>query len=225
MDKATNKYKVLALFGPSGSGKDTVARLIMDSYDCYIGTDWYDRFHLVVRTTTRPMRENEKEGHPYHFVSYDKMINRIYNGNIIEADNFKVKVNGVDVVWCYGTDIDDLQEDKINIITGHAGCVESLLLDSRLDVLPIFIKVDDKQRLIRQLNRNIHVDCSEICRRFLADEKDYMNLRFSYIVVKNDATPMNCVADVLETLDEKRPFWLNQTELYIPQYLVSGGKE
>ena len=50
--------RLITITGPSGAGKDTVARMISDM------TGW----PVVCSYTTRPMREGEQEGREHHFV-------------------------------------------------------------------------------------------------------------------------------------------------------------
>lgn len=49
---------LITITGPSGAGKDTVARMLSDM------TDW----PVICSYTTRPMREGEQEGREHHFV-------------------------------------------------------------------------------------------------------------------------------------------------------------
>ena len=51
--------KIIAIVGPSGSGKDTAARMLADMTG----------YELLVSYTTRPMREGEQNGREHIFVS------------------------------------------------------------------------------------------------------------------------------------------------------------
>ncbi len=65
----TKRGKLVIFCGPSGSGKGTVEKH-------FIHDPMFD-FHFSVSATTRPMREGEKDGVNYHFVSkyeFEKMI-------------------------------------------------------------------------------------------------------------------------------------------------------
>ena len=53
------KSSLFLLSGPSGSGQDSVIE----------GLAKFLPIERVVTTTTRPMRDGESDGHPYHFVS------------------------------------------------------------------------------------------------------------------------------------------------------------
>ena len=53
------KYKIIALFGKAGAGKDTIQQWIVSRHN----------FHGIVSCTTRPPREGEVDGKHYHFIS------------------------------------------------------------------------------------------------------------------------------------------------------------
>lgn len=50
--------KLITITGPSGAGKDTIARIMSEM------TDW----PIICSYTTRPMREGEQDGREHHFV-------------------------------------------------------------------------------------------------------------------------------------------------------------
>ena len=58
-----SKYKIIALFGEAGSGKDYIQKAVMR-------TIWgKTHFNQIISCTTRPPREGEKDGVDYHFIS------------------------------------------------------------------------------------------------------------------------------------------------------------
>lgn len=63
------------LSSPSGAGKSTIARMILESDDG-IG--------LSVSATTRPMRAGETDGVDYHFVSNDEFDEMVAGGKFLE---------------------------------------------------------------------------------------------------------------------------------------------
>ena len=177
------KIKLIALFGPAGAGKD------------FILERWAGRggLHIVVNHSTRPQRENEKEGDPYYFISDDKYAEMVDNKEFIQTTVFNN--------WYYGTAFSELKEDKVNIGVFNIAAIEQLLTDDRIDVLPVAIIAKDKIRLIRQLNRECEPDCTEICRRFLADKKDYEVISFKYLTYANgNGVSLNHLFDALEII-------------------------
>lgn len=174
--------KIIALFGKSGAGKDTLLKMVMCTYP---------DLHKIITTTTRPMRDYETQGKEYHFVEPAVFAEKILNGDLIEATSFNN--------WFYGTDINQLKEDKINIGVFSITSIECLLEDDKLDVYPVLIDASDKVRLIRTLNREDNPDCKEICRRFFADEQDFDDIPFDYMTIRNNELSTDWV-DAFESL-------------------------
>lgn len=55
------KYKIIALIGEAGSGKDRALKEILKKEN--------NSFNEIIHTTTRPPREKEVDGKNYYFVS------------------------------------------------------------------------------------------------------------------------------------------------------------
>ena len=165
-----NRIKIIALFGPSGSGKDTLAKYLINNVS---------NTHAIISCTTRPKRDYEKESIDYYFLDNDTFAKKVLNGTMLEATSFRN--------WFYGTPIESLDQNKINIGVFNIQGIECLLQDNRLDIIPVYIACEDKIRLQRCLLREGNPDCEEICRRFLTDLKDFENIPFEYITHYNGA--------------------------------------
>ena len=164
-----DKIKILALFGESGAGKNTIQRWLATNLD---------NMHEIISCTTRPKRDYEKEGKDYYFMDSHDFINKYVSNEILEFSIFKE--------WYYGTSLKELKTDKINVGVFNPQGVQQLCLQSNIDILPVWIKSNDKTRLLRVLNRESDPDCEEICRRFLADKDDFKYLNFDYEIYLND---------------------------------------
>lgn len=162
------KYKILALFGKSGSGKDAIQKWMVSNLP---------NTHSIISCTTRPPREREVNGQDYHFLSEEEFFDKVKNYSMLEATFFRN--------WAYGTPIESLKEDKINIGVFNIQGIDCLLDDKRLNVLPLEILAYDKERLLRCLKREKNPDCEEICRRFLSDNKDFDDVPFDSLVYAN----------------------------------------
>ena len=164
-----DKYKIVALFGEGGSGKDTM-----------LGKLHYanPQYNILVKTTTRDPRDYEIDGVHYHFLSPEDFAIKVLNGDLIEVASFNN--------WFYGTDIHELKKDTINLGVFNIYGIECMLDDPRLEVYPIYIQASDKTRLLRSLNREQNPNCEEICRRFFADKKDFADIPFDYHVFNNE---------------------------------------
>lgn len=81
------KPLILIISGLSGSGKDTVINRLKE-----ISTI---AFHFVVTCNTRPKREGEIDGKDYHFITREKFISMIENGEMLEHSEVYDDLKGV----------------------------------------------------------------------------------------------------------------------------------
>ena len=188
-----DKYKIIALFGEAGAGKDYIQKRIME-------TNFGKRYlSEIISCTTRPPREGEIDGVHYHFIPTSAEFFNYYNlQRWIEFTSFRN--------WWYGTSIDHLNKNKINIGVFNIDGINQILKNDEIDCLPIRIFANTKLRLIRQLTREINPDCDEIIRRYLADQKDFLNIPFHYHVIENNTDEIQPIIkeiiDLSKTMDK-----------------------
>ena len=72
----TSDKQIVVIEGPSGVGKDTVIKNLIQKYP--------DRFAKLISVATRAMRPNESEGNPYHFVNHAEFDQMVATGDIFE---------------------------------------------------------------------------------------------------------------------------------------------
>ncbi len=160
---------VIALFGPSGSGKDTGVRLL---------TSKFKSLHHIIPTTTRPMRDTETNNVDYYFVNKEQFIRGITNNDFYTINYYNN--------WSYGINRNEIEDNPISIGAFSIKDIKQLLNFDNLIVIPICIKTSDKTRLMRCLTREDNPDCKEICRRFIADKEDFQNIDFNFDTVENE---------------------------------------
>ena len=153
--------------GKSASGKDTLYKDIVARFGDELGT--------VVPYTTRPIREGEREGVEYHFITESGMEEMERAGKVIEKRCYQT-VYGP---WYYLT-ADDGQinlnrRSSILIVTPAAyGRLRDYFGADR--VVPLYVETEDGLRLARALKRERaqkNPKYEEMCRRFLADAEDF----------------------------------------------------
>ena len=140
--------------GKSASGKDHIyARLA-----AHEGLG----LKKLVLYTTRPIRAEEENGKQYYFVDDKKLEEFRSSGNLI-----------------YFT-ADDGQVDLENADYLGIGTLESYVkmreYYGKENVCPVYIEVEDGERLARALKRERGQEIpryEEMCRRFLADQEDF----------------------------------------------------
>ena len=159
--------KLILLLGKSASGKDSIAKAILKEYA--------GRLTGVIPYTTRPIRIGEKEGVTYRYVSVETMEEMERQGRVLERRDYET-VNGQ---WSYFTaDDGQFAEDAgdtllIGTPEVYRGLVKTLGADR---IVPVLVEVDDEERLFRSIwreKKQTVPNYAEVCRRFLADEKDY----------------------------------------------------
>lgn len=169
-------YKIVTLSGKAGAGKD---RLMQEVLKVLRTEAPHFTINEIVSCTTRPMREGEVEGKNYYFLTHEEFAERLADGTMVEATIFND--------WCYGSCLEHMNEDGINIGVYNPEGVAILQSIPDIMVYSIFVDAPDKVRLLRQLNREENPDVKEIIRRFSADEADFspdnlIDIRFQYTV-------------------------------------------
>lgn len=154
------KIKIIAICGKAGSGKDSILRVLVGRYP--------NKFNKIISCTTRPVREGERYGVDYYFLTVDEFTNKVLNGDMLEATEF----NG----WHYGTALSSLSKDKINVGVFNPEGIRCLMEDGLIDLTVYYVQASDKERLLRQLKREQNPDVKEIIRRFATDEQDFNDL-------------------------------------------------
>lgn len=163
--------KLIVLMGKAGSGKDSILQELVTNYS--------NAFSNIVSCTTRPPREGEQDGINYYFLTEEEFLRRVNNGDMLEYTNF----NG----WYYGSSISELSTDKVNIAIFNPAGIREIMDNPNIELYVYYVRASDKERLLRQLNRENHPDVNEIIRRFSADEEDFKSLEdIPYIELDNE---------------------------------------
>lgn len=158
--------KIVYIMGKSSTGKDTIFKeLLRKSRYSY---------KTIVSYTTRPIREGEKNGNEYFFTDEVGFQKLKAEGKIIE-DRCYDTIHGP---WRYFTADDGQIDFSGNYIT--IGTIESYLkmceYYGKDKIIPVLVDLDDGVRLQRAINREKKQEnpkYEELCRRFLADSKDF----------------------------------------------------
>ena len=161
------RHRIFCLIGKSGTGKDTLYRELLN--------DGALPLERLVPCTTRPIRAGEQDGREYHFYTVEELRALEQAGKVIESRCYET-VHGP---WYYFT-ADDGQIDlarRSTLLIGTLVSYRALRDYFGADrVVPLYIEVEDGERLQRALNRERaerEPKYREMCRRFLADCEDF----------------------------------------------------
>lgn len=159
--------KIFYIMGKSAAGKDKI-------YSCLAAEEALKLKKLILYTT-RPIRAEEKNGREYFFTDDKKLREFEAADRLIEARAYDT-VHGI---WTYFT-ADDGQVDLTKADYLGIGTLESFVKMKKYygqeHVIPIYIQVENGERLTRALEREKNQKnprYAEMCRRFLADEEDF----------------------------------------------------
>lgn len=172
-----SKKKIIAIFGKSGAGKDTLLNAIFSKYS--LGKY---KINKIVSCTTRPARDFEVDGIHYHFLSIKDFAEKLYNDEVLECAEFND--------WYYGTLKKDLKDDCINIGVFNIEGIFNLIENRELEVLPVYLEVDPEVRLSRCILREKNPNFKEIFRRFMVDEKDFLTMPEKYVIIEDNKGSM-----------------------------------
>lgn len=160
-------HKIFIVMGKSASGKDTIYKELAADKDLNL--------KQVVTYTTRPIREGEKEGVEYHFVTEQELERLTKEEKVMEHRCYHTVYGD----WHYFT-VEDEQIDLKNndyVLIGTLESYRQIVDYYGSDIIcPIYIEVENGMRLERALQRERkqpQPKYEEMCRRFLADEKDF----------------------------------------------------
>ena len=172
-------YKIIALIGEAGAGKDSLMQAILE-----LRPD----LHEIVSCTTRPKRDGEVHGINYYYYTPEKFGDMVLHDEMLECTVFND--------WFYGTSYDSVRSDCVNIGVFNPTGVESLEDRGDVDLYVIRVMANKKTRLLRQLNREEDPDVDEIIRRYRTDELDFaeFEIHAPTIVVFNDETDLSSLA-------------------------------
>lgn len=171
--------KIFYILGKSATGKDTIYKKLLEDKSLNLKE--------IVLYTTRPIRDSETDGSTYHFVSESDFLRLKEAGRVIEDRVY----NTVHGPWRYFTVDDeniDLEHNSylvIGVLTSYVSISNYFGEDK---VVPLYIEVDDGERLMRALLRERLPEngrYAEMCRRFLSDTEDFSEEKIIAAGIKN----------------------------------------
>ena len=191
--------RIYYLLGKSATGKDTLYKEILKRRP---------KLRTVTMYTTRPIREGESDGVEYFFTGREELERQLASGKVIESRTYQTIAGP----WTYYTVDDgqfDVADDESCLMIGTLESYEKMCAYFEAGkMVPVYIEVPDGIRLLRAVKREENQkkpNYREVCRRYLADEKDFSeeNLERLGITKRYQNTDMEmCVEEILRDLDK-----------------------
>ena len=193
--------RIFCLMGKSSTGKDTIYKELLEEKKLDL--------HKIVPYTTRPIREGEKNGEEYFFTDEEGITKLEEENRIIELRCYDTCFGP----WKYLTVNDeqiDLGKNDYLVIGTPESYLSMREFFGKEIVIPLLIELDDGVRLQRALDRERQQSepkYDEMCRRFLADAKDFteetlakceLSVRF-----QNDDL-RECIASITEYIEKMK---------------------
>ena len=191
--------RIYYLLGKSATGKDTLYKEILKRRP---------KLRTVTMYTTRPIREGETDGVEYFFTDREELERQLASGKVIESRTYQTIAGS----WTYYTVDDgrfDVADDESCLMIGTLESYEKMCAYFEAGkMVPVYIEVPDGIRLLRAVKREENQkkpNYREVCRRYLADEKDFSEeiLERLGITKRYQNTDMEmCLEEILRDLDK-----------------------
>ena len=201
LDGVERRGLMFVLSSPSGAGKTTMSRLLMERMP---------DMRMSVSVTTRQKRPGEVEGRDYHFVDKARFVAMERNGELLEwatvFDNL------------YGTPRRPVEEA---LDTGHDVLfdidwqgTQQLRQRARSDVVSVFLLPPSAEALEKRLHSRAQ-DTDDVIRGRMSRASHEMShwAEYDYVVVNSDLdVAYSKIESILqvERLRRERQMWLSQ---------------
>ena len=163
---------MLILVGRTCSGKDKIARELINM-----------GYKKIVSYTTRPIRDEEKDGVDYKFILENEFLKLKEQGYFAETTSYNVEKGET---WHYGISIQDLKNaTKDTIVILNPEGLRQVKEIIGADVIDFYIEVQDE--IIKERLKERGDNPKEAKRRLKADKKDFKGIEneTNYIISNN----------------------------------------
>lgn len=193
--------KLFYVIGKSSSGKDTIFQSLLENKELGLKP--------LILYTTRPMRDGEEPGVQYHFTDEQGLLELEKAGKVIELRSYDT-VHGIWKYFTADTEETDLNRDDYITVGVLASFTATRDYYGADRVIPVYIEVEDGERLQRALDRERAQEeprYAEMCRRFLADSEDFSEEKIKEAGIERRFVNRNlkdCIEEICACIREER---------------------
>jgi guanylate kinase len=180
---------LIVISGPSGVGKDTIARAVIDARP--------DNFYFVVTATTRPPRAGEENGVDYYFVSNDEFARMIDENELLEYavvyNDFKgIPKKHIREALTSGKDV------IMRVDVQGAATVRKLIPNA----IHVFLTTESEAELVSRLTERKSETAEGLSLRIAAARQEMKRIQeFNYWVVNREGEQDEAVQHILSIID------------------------
>ena len=174
IDPIKRRGIMFVLSSPSGAGKTTLSRLLLDQ----------DRnLSLSISATTRPQRPGEVDGVHYHFITPDEFSRKIERGEFLEYAHVFGNYYGTPKKAVQ----DGLNAGRDILFDIDWQGTQQLAMSSRSDIVPVFILPPSLSDLEKRLQSRAQ-DSSDVVAQRMSRATDEIShwAEYDYIVFNHD---------------------------------------
>lgn len=164
----------IIICGKAASGKDALKKLLI-----------YRGFKSEVSYTTRPIREGEIDGVDYHFITKEKFMGLVEEGQFLQHKEFRG--------WYYGTTKEEWNTKNLFIMTPEG--IYDIPENDREKCFIIYIDTPEAVRKRRLQERN---DADDVQRRLKADQEQFGDFTSYDIVITGGDIVNHKLLDIID---------------------------
>lgn len=181
--------KLIVISGPSGVGKDTIARQLIDTDP--------DRFYFVVTATTRPPRKGETHGFDYFFYSTDEFAEMIENDDLLEYAVVYNDYKGIPKQQIRDA-LNSGRDVIMRVDVQGAATVRKLIPNA----ISVFLTTESESELIRRLRERKSETAEGLNLRIATARQEMKRIQeFDYWVVNAEGRQDRAVREMLSIIE------------------------
>lgn len=184
-----NHPRLIVISGPSGVGKDTIARKLIDTNP--------EGFYFVVTATTRPPRVGETHGVDYFFYSNDEFAEMIEKNELLEYAVVYNDYKGIPKQQIRDA-LNSGRDVIMRVDVQGAATIRKLIPNA----ISVFLTTETESELVRRLRERKSETAEGLNLRIAAARQEMNRIQeFDYWVVNAEGRQKRAVREILSIIE------------------------